>query len=261
MDVPDIGIGTWQNTDPEVCAESVETALELGYRHVDTAQAYGNEGAVGDGLARSSVDRDDVYLATKVWTSNLAPDDVVPSARESLDRLGVDRVDLLYVHWPAGGYDAEDTLAEFERLRDMGLVDDVGVSNFTPEHLEEAVDHADVDVHQFEFHPLLQQHELVSDSRGLGMDVVGYSPLARGDVFELDEVSEVAERQGVSPARVVLAWSLEVGVKPIPKASSRGHIEDNLGALDVDLDDGDLELLEGADERRRLIDPEFAPDW
>ena len=119
-DMPSLGIGTWQNTDPEECANAVATALEMGYRHVDTAQAYGNEEAVGAGLAAADVPREDVFLATKVWIDNLAYDDVLETAAESLDELGVDYVDLLYVHWPARAYDPEETLAAFGEAQTRG---------------------------------------------------------------------------------------------------------------------------------------------
>jgi len=130
--MPMLGLGTWQNDDPEQCAQSVRTALETGYRHIDTAQAYGNEEAVGDGIAAADVDREDVFLATKLWHSNLAYDDVLETARDSLDRLGVDSLDLLYVHWPSGTYDPEETLSALSELYDECLIENVGVSNFLP---------------------------------------------------------------------------------------------------------------------------------
>ena len=141
--MPMLGLGTWENTDPETCVESVKTALECGYRHVDTAQVYDNEEAVGRGIVRADVDREDVFLATKVWIDNLGYEDVLETTRASLDRLGVDAVDLLYVHWPAGAYDPEETLRAFEELRDRGSIDRIGVSNFEPRHLETAREYLD----------------------------------------------------------------------------------------------------------------------
>lgn len=162
VSIPAIGLGTWQNTDRDTCRESVATALELGYGHVDTAQAYGNEEYVGEGLADADVDRDEVFLATKVWTTEMRHDEVLTSTEKSLERLGTDYVDVLYVHWPAGEYEAEDTLAAFEELRESGRIRHIGVSNFTPRHLDEALDVVDVAVNQVEMHPLLQQSELVA---------------------------------------------------------------------------------------------------
>nr|WP_202614450.1 aldo/keto reductase [Halostella litorea] len=259
--MPMLGLGTWQNTDADQCADSVRTALEAGYRHVDTAQAYDNEVSVGKGLAAADVDRDDVFLATKIWTSNLAYDDVLHTARESLNRLGVESVDLLYVHWPAEEYDAEDTLAAFAELYDDGLIDNVGVSNFTPDQLREAVDVCDAPVfaNQVEMHPLLPQDELREAADDLGVNLVAYSPLARGEVFDVPEIEEVAEKHDASPAQVSLAWLREKGVTAIPKATSEAHIRDNWGSLALDLDAEDVETIDGIDERQRQVDPGFAP--
>ncbi|WP_435144700.1 aldo/keto reductase [Halobaculum sp. P14] len=259
--MPMLGLGTWQNDDPEECRTAVQTALETGYRHVDTAQIYGNEAAVGDGIERADVDREDVFLATKVWTDNLAPEDVRETTEESLDRLGVDSVDLLYVHWPAGEYDAEATLGAFNELYDDGRIDRIGVSNFLPEQVETAVDVSDAPIfaNQVELHPLLQQEALREACADLGVEVVGYSPLARGDVFDVPVLSEVAEKHGVSEAQVSLAWLREKGVTAIPKATSESHIRDNWGSLGVDLDDEDVAAIDGIETETRKVDPDFGP--
>ncbi|WP_435127596.1 aldo/keto reductase [Halobaculum sp. D14] len=259
--MPMLGLGTWQNDDPEECRTAVQTALEMGYRHVDTAQIYGNEAAVGDGIERADVDREDVFLATKVWTDNLAPEDVRETTEESLDRLGVDSVDLLYVHWPAGEYDAEATLGAFNELYDDGRIDRIGVSNFLPEQVETAVDVSDAPIfaNQVELHPLLQQEALREACADLGVEVVGYSPLARGDVFDVPVLSEVAEKHGVSEAQVSLAWLREKGVTAIPKATSESHIRDNWGSLGVDLDDEDVAAIDGIETETRKVDPDFGP--
>ena len=260
--MPRLGLGTWQNTDPDQCAESVRTALEAGYRHIDTAQAYDNEDAVGEGIAAADVDREDVFLATKIWTSNLSHDDVLATAEESLDRLGVEYVDQLYVHWPANEYDPEDTLPAFDRLYDDGLVENVGVSNFEPEQLDAARDVLDAPIfaNQVECHPLLQQDELVEYGREHDVNLVAYSPLARGKVFDVPEIREVAEKHDASAAQVSLAWLLQRdGVAAIPKATSAEHIKDNFGALDVTLDDEDVAKIDGIETRSRKVDPDFAP--
>nr|WP_321111800.1 aldo/keto reductase [Halorussus salinisoli] len=260
--MPRLGLGTWENTDGETCAESVRQALETGYRHIDTAQAYDNEEYVGEGIASADVDRDEVFLATKIWTSNLAYDDVIHTAKESLDKLGVDYVDLLYVHWPANEYDPEDTLPAFDQLYDDGLIENVGVSNFEPRHLDEAQEILDAPVfaNQVEMHPMLPQDELVEYGRENDMNLVAYSPLARGQVFDVPEIREVAEKHDVSAAQVSLAWLLQRdGVAAIPKASSEDHIRDNWGALDLELDDEDVEKIESIDRRERQVDPDFGP--
>ncbi|WP_435345247.1 aldo/keto reductase [Haloarchaeobius sp. HRN-SO-5] len=259
--MPTFGLGTWQNDDPEQCTRSVATALEMGYRHVDTAQAYGNEEAVGDGIARADVDREDVFLATKVWTSNLAYDDVKASTERSLEKLGVDYLDLLYVHWPAGEYDPAETLAAFDELADGGTIRNVGVSNFQPEHVDEAIETLDAPVfaNQVECHPLLPQDELRAHCEDVGVNVVAYSPLARGKVFDVPEIRSVAEKHGVSEAQVSLAWLREKGITVIPKATSEAHIRDNWESLALDLDDEDVAAIDGIEERGRQVDPSFAP--
>jgi len=259
--MPTLGIGTWQNTDPEECANAVATALEMGYRHVDTAQAYDNEASVGEGLARTDVPREDVFLATKVWIDQLGYDDVVASTEESLEKLGVDYLDLLYIHWPAGAYDPADTLAAFDDLYDEGLIERIGVSNFEPEGVTEAVETADAPIfaNQIECHPLLPQDELRTHCADHGVDVVAYSPLARGRVFDVPEISDVADKHGVSEAQVSLAWLREKGVTAIPKATSETHIRDNWASRVLDLDDEDVSKIDGIDRTERQVDPDFAP--
>jgi 2,5-diketo-D-gluconate reductase B len=259
--MPMLGLGTWENTDPEACAASVETALEMGYRHIDTAQIYGNETAVGDGIAAADVDRDDVFLATKVWIDNLEHDDVHESTEASLERLGVDYVDLLYVHWPSRTYDPAETLAAFDELAENGTIERVGVSNFEPDNLETAVEvlSADVFANQFECHPFLQQQELRAACDEHDVQVVAYSPLARGGVFDEPLLTEVAQKHDVSEAQVSLAWLREQGVTAIPKATSHAHIEDNWMSLGLHLDDADLERIARLDDEVREVDPGFAP--
>jgi 2,5-diketo-D-gluconate reductase B len=259
--MPMLGLGTWKNDDPDACANAVETALEMGYRHIDTAQAYGNEEHVGRGIAAADVPREDVFLATKVWIDRLAREDVLSSTERSLEKLGVDYVDLLYVHWPAGEYDPAETLSAFEELHDAGSIERIGVSNFLPEQVDEAIERTDAPIfaNQVEVHPLLQQKELREHCTDRDVEVVAYSPLARGAVFDVPELTEIAEKHDASAAQVSLAWLREKGVTAIPKATSEAHIRDNWGSLDVDLDDEDVETIDSLDRRERQVDPGFAP--
>ncbi|MFB6162543.1 MAG: aldo/keto reductase [Halococcoides sp.] len=259
--MPTFGLGTWQNTEHEQCADSVQTALEAGYRHIDTAQIYENEAAVGEGIARAAVDRDDIFLATKIWTRNLAPEDVIETAEASLDRLGVDSVDLCYVHWPAHAYDPGATLGAFEDLLDRGWIDRIGVSNFTPEQIREASAAIDAPIfaNQIEMHPYLPQTELREVADDLELEIVAYSPLARGAVLDDPTIGDIADAHDASPAQVAIAWAREKGVTPIPKATSEAHIRDNLGALDLELTPGDVAAIDDIDLRDRRVDPDFAP--
>ncbi len=259
--MPMLGLGTWQNADPDQCAESVQTALEMGYRHVDTAQIYENEAAVGEGIARADVDREEVFLATKIWISNLAHDDVIETAHESLDRLGVEHVDLLYVHWPARSYDPEETLKAFGELYEEGLIKHVGVSNFLPENLETAIEACPVPIlaNQVELHPLLPQPELREACAAHDVEVVAYSPIARGAVFDQPDIQSIATKHGVSEAQVSLAWLRKKGVTAIPKATGEDHIRDNWQSLELELDADDIDTIDAIDDRRREVDPEFGP--
>lgn len=259
--VPTLGLGTWQNTDPDACTNAVQTALEMCYRHVDTAQAYGNEESVGRGIEAATVDREDVFLATKVWIDQLSHDDVLESTRESLGKLDVEYLDLLYVHWPAGDYDPEETLPAFQELYDEGLIERIGVSNFEPRHLDQArsILDAPIAANQVEFHPLLPQDDLREYADEHDVPLVAYSPLARGTVFDEPALQSVAEKHDVSEAQVSLAWLREKGAIPIPKATSEAHIRDNWASRDLELDDEDVQAIDGIDREERQVDPDFGP--
>lgn len=257
-----LGLGTWQNTDPGQCTESVRRALETGYRHIDTAQAYDNEESVGEGIRTASVDREQVFLATKVWYEQLGHDSVIESTHESLDKLGVDAVDLLYIHWPAGPYDPEETLSAFTELYDDGLIERVGLCNFTPDLLETARSVSDTPIFalQVECHPLLQQETLREYCADNDIAFVAYSPLARGAVFDVPELNDIAEKHAVSEAQVSLAWLREKGITTIPKATGEDHIHDNWESLSLALDEEDITKIDSIDSESRRINPPFAPD-
>ena len=258
--LPDIGLGTSGHEGDEGTKRSVAAALDAGYRHVDTAQMYGNERAVGEAISESPVDREDVALATKVHPDNLGYDDAKRTARESLDRLGVDRVDLLYVHWPHSAYDPEETLRAMDELRDEGVTDHVGVSNFTPDLLAEARDLLDAPVaaHQVECHPLFRQEELRADAREHGHALVGYSPLGRGNALDDPLIGGIAGRHDATPAAVCLAWATsKESLVPIPRATG-DHVRANYEAPGLDLDAEDLDRIDAYDRTERFIDPDDA---
>ncbi|KTG30258.1 aldo/keto reductase [Haloferax profundi] len=251
--VPQLGLGTMGLDTPEE-ASAVTTALEMGYRHVDTAQIYENEAVVGDAVAAAETPRDDIYLATKVWADSLAYDDVLRTTDESLDRLGTDYVDLLYVHRPVETYDPPETLAAFDELVDDGRARAVGVSNFTVGELDEALDLLDAPLvaHQTEYHPLFQRPELLEHADEHGYSVVAYSPLAGGQVGDVDEVVSVATKHDVTPESVSLAWLATKGVCIIPKASSERHLRANLEAVTIDLDDEDIAAIDSVEREVEL---------
>jgi 2,5-diketo-D-gluconate reductase B len=243
--IPKLGLGTWQNTGPQ-CAETVETALELGYRHVDTAQAYGNEEMVGEGIAAADVDREDVFLTTKVWRSNLHHDDVVESVEESLDRLGVEYVDLLLIHWPHPRVPIAETLEAMAELREAGLVSHLGVANFTRSQLEEAIEASGVPLvtDQVLYHPFKDQSDLREFCVDSDVALTAYSPLARGGVVGDDVLGEIGERHGKSAAQVALRWLLQQeGVVAIPKATGRNHLKENLDVFDFSLAEEEMDRI------------------
>lgn len=261
-EIPKLGLGTWQNEDPQECANSVKTALEMGYTHIDTAQIYGNEEHVGKGLEEADVDREDYFLASKVWIDQLERENVIESTKKSLDKLGVESVDLMYVHWPSGEYDPQDTLKGFKELIHSGEIKAIGISNFTPEQVDKAMEIAPKHIiaNQVEMHPLLQQEELLEKCREHDIKLVAYSPLARGEVFDIPELNEIAEKHGVSEAQVSLAWLMQKeGVVAIPKATGEDHIRGNYNALDLELDEEDVEKIESIEREERMVDPDFAP--
>ncbi|GAB7013177.1 aldo/keto reductase [Halolamina salina] len=260
LDLPDIGLGT-SGTKGHECADAVATALDAGYRFVDTAQMYDNEPAVGAGIRLSEVDREDVVLASKILPDNLGYEDAKRTGRESLDRLGVDELDLLYVHWPTGAYDPEESLRALQELHDEGVTRNVAVSNFTPELLDEAREILDADIaaHQVECHPLLPQDELREYAAEHGHTLVGYCPLGQGDIFDTPELQAVADRHDTTPAAVCIAWAVETeALVPIPKSATPEHIRANLEAASLDLTEEDMATIDGIEERRRLVDPDGA---
>lgn len=249
--LPSIGLGTAGIDDPETIA----TALELGYRHLDTAQVYGTETAVREGIARSDVDPADVTIATKVWTDKLGAEDVRPSVEESLENLGVDSVDLLYVHWPRGDYEPTETLPEFDALVEDGLVEHVGLSNFTPDELDEARDvlAQPVYAHQVERHPLFQSSELVAYAQEHDHTFVAYAPSMAGRADELPELREIAENHGVTPTEISLAWVLsDESVVAIPRSSDEDHLRTNLEAANIDLTDDEVARIDAIDREEEL---------
>jgi 2,5-diketo-D-gluconate reductase B len=261
----EIGLGTYSLTG-EAGVESIVTALDVGYRHVDTARMYENEDVVGDALERSDVDRDDVLVATKVGhfvEPEKTPSYIRTAIPESLDRLGVDTIDLLYHHWPRRSEEIETVLPVFEEFVTEGTVENVGVSNYTVDDLDRARDLVDVPIraNQVEMHPLLPQEEMRSSLRETDTVLVAYSPLAQGAVFDVPEIVAVAEKHGVSPATVSLAWLLSKdGVVPIPRSSSDVHIRSNFRALDLELDEEDIERIDAIETRHRCEDPDWM-EW
>ncbi len=251
-----LGLGSWDFRDRTTCIETVKTALDVGYRHLDTAQFYGTEEWVGEGLRQSSVPREDVLVATKVKPSNLRYDDVIASTRASCDRLGLDTIDLLYIHWPLGKYDPEESLAAFNTLYERGTIRHVGLSNFTPSMLDEAFEYLEPPLfaHQAEMHPLLKQPELVAHASEHDYWFVAYSPLIRGEIFDIPTIVEIANAHEASPAQIAIAWLLShPNVATVPKATGE-HARENWAARLIELEPNEIERINEIDRETRVVD-------
>jgi 2,5-diketo-D-gluconate reductase B len=238
----------------------VRHALDVGYRHIDTAQGYGNEDRVGAALSASGVDRGDVFLTTKIDNDNHAPDDVRSSIEASLRDLQTDYVDLLLMHWPVRDKPLEDTLEAMAALSDEGKARHIGVSNFTPELVERVVNDFPVFANQVEYHPFFGQEALIDLARKHDHLLTAYSPLARGKVFGDETLEAIAADHSATAAQIALAWLLEQDhVAAIPKATSPEHISANLAASDIDLSSDEMARIGALERGQRLIDPPFAP--
>ncbi len=262
--VPALGFGT-RPLKGEDGVRAVRDALEVGYRHIDTAQLYDNEAEVGGGVKQSGVPRGEIWITTKLANANLAAKDVKRSADESLKKLGTDYVDLLLIHWPSRTVPMAETLAAMAELRASGKTRFIGVSNFTVKLLAEAVERhrADLLCDQVEYHPFLSQRPVLAASRRHGMMLTAYSPVARGRVADDATLQGIARKYGKSPAQIGLRWLMEQdGVAAIPKAGRRAHIEANFAIFDFALaaeDRAAIDALAGGD---RIVDiAGWAPDW
>lgn len=242
VDIPVVGFGTW-TLEGDICRRAVEDALRMGYRHLDTAVVYGNEREVGEGLRASGVPREQVFVTTKIPRRELSADLVGRTLDESLERLGVDHVDLLLVHWPSADVPLAETLAAFGRAKREGLTRAIGVSNFTAAMVDEAVALSDepIATNQVEYHPYLAQPAVLGALRRHGMALTAYSPLARGLVADDPTLTAMAAATGVSVGRLVLRWLIQQGdVIVIPKTASRARAAENLDLFSFSLTDEEM---------------------
>ena len=257
--VPKLGFGTWEILGRD-CEEAVADALEIGYRHIDTAQAYDNEAEVGKALAASGVPRRELWLTTKLWRKEYRR--VRDSAQESLERLQVGCIDLLLLHWPNDEVPLEETLGALTQVRDEGLIKHFGVSNFPAYMLREALKVAPIFADQVEFHPFLGQDELTELALEKDFMVTAYSPLARGKVPSDETLGAIGERHGKTAGQVALRWLLDKpNVATIPKASSHERRLENFEVFDFELSDDDRAQIDALPKDGRILDPGFAPAW
>jgi len=265
MQIPAFGLGTFRLKGQQVL-DSVSNGLALGYRHVDTAQIYGNEAEVGQAIADSGVPRGELFVTTKIWTDSFAGDKLIPSLKESLRQLRLEQVDLTLIHWPSPGdaLPVAKYLGALAEAKAQGLTAALGVSNFTIAHLQQAiaaVGAAEIATNQIEIHPFLQNRKVVAFCRGHGIHLTAYMPLAYGKVMQEAVIQRIAEAHGASPAQVALAWGLQQGYAVIPSSTKRENLAANLKAQALKLSDAEMAEIATLDRNERIASPDFAPKW
>jgi 2,5-diketo-D-gluconate reductase B len=263
--LPKIGMGTFRLKGNDA-RDAVKSALSLGYRHIDTAQMYDNEAAVGDGITSSGIPRREIFLTTKIWHDKLHASDLINSLQGSLDRLKTDHVDLALIHWPSPGDEVpmEEYLGALKDAQREGLAEHIGISNFTCAQMDEAkriLGDASIFTNQVEVHPFLANRKVVDHARKLGITVTGYMPLAVGKVMEDETLQRIAENHNATPAQIAIAWVASRGIVPIPSSTRPAHQKANLDALEIELSGEDIKAIDALDRDERIADPGFAPDW
>jgi 2,5-diketo-D-gluconate reductase B len=263
ISLPRLGLGTFR-MQGETCRAAVESALELGYRHIDTAEMYANEESIGAAIAACGLPRKALHVTTKVWHENLAPDAIRRAFDASLNKLKLDHVDLYLVHWPSRHMNLPAIFETLMKLKEQGRTRAIGVANFTTALLKTVVEEirAPIACNQVEYHAMLDQTKLRNYLAAHAIPLVAYCPLAQGRVASDETLMAIGRKHNASAAQVALKWLLDQdGVAAIPKASRRESQQANLDALNVKLDDDDRKTIAGLPKDRRCVNPAFAPAW
>lgn len=264
-EMPNLGIGTFR-LEGDTAYNSVKMALEVGFRHIDTAQIYGNEAQVGQAIKESAIPRDELFITTKVWNNKLNKSDFISSVKKSLENLQVESVDLLLIHWPAPSNDEPmaEYLGELLKAKQQGLTKHIGVSNFTIANLNEAMqtlDSREVFTNQIEVHPYLTNTKLRSFCNKHDIHVTAYMPFVVGKVLKDQTIIDISNKYDASPAQVVIAWENAHGMTTIPSSTKRKNLEDNFNDKAVKLDSEDTARIDGLNCNDRQATPDFAPQW
>lgn len=260
--IPLVGLGTWQLSGRD-CTRIVLQAIKAGYRYIDTAQMYGNEAAVGEGVRTSGL-RAEVIVGTKVVPERLAPHDLERSVKESLVRLRLDVIDLLLIHWPNPRVPLAETLGAMVKLKHEGFVRQIGVSNFTVALLEQAVKATSEPLvcNQIECHPYLNQDKVIGACRKAGMAVVAYSPIARGNATGEEMLARIGKTHGKTAVQVCLRWLTQQGIAVIPRTSKIERLQENISIFDFELSDAEMREIAGlARGDGRIVDWSWSPKW
>jgi 2,5-diketo-D-gluconate reductase B len=265
MHIPPLGLGTFRLQGQQVI-ESVSNGLAAGYRHIDTAQIYGNEADIGTAIAECGIARSELFVTTKIWTDNMAAGKLICSLEESLQKLGLEQVDLTLLHWPSPGnaIPVAESMNALMEARERGLTKLIGISNFTIAQMREAaaaVGATSIATNQVEIHPFLQNRKLIDAAREMGLHLTAYMPLAYGKVMQDPVMLDIAARHGATPAQVALAWLLQQGHAVIPSSTKSANLQSNLKALSLRLTEDDIARIRALDSNMRIANPDFAPDW
>jgi diketogulonate reductase-like aldo/keto reductase len=261
--IPLLGLGTW-DIRGDVCKRIVEQALRLGYRHVDTAQAYENEREVGEGVRNSGVPREQIHLTTKVWWTQLAPADLLRSTRESLARLKLDYVDLLLIHWPNSSVQLDQTIAALCKAKRDGMTKHVGISNFPTALIDQAVQYSTepIATNQVEMHPYLDQSKVLAACKANGISVTAYSPIVRGKAGDDPVLQKIGRAHKKSVAQVCLRFLVQQGIIVIPRTSKVERLSENSEIFGFELSPAEMAEIRGlAKPDGRMISPSWAPEW
>lgn len=262
--VPSLGFGTWKLYG-EACTKAVELALDIGYRHIDTAQIYENESEVGTALQNASIRREDIFLTTKVWMSNVGRKTFASSVEESLRKLKTDYVDLLLIHWPVFDVPLKEQVESLKAVQDSGKAKLIGVSNYPVAMMRETLEDYGVKIanNQVEYHPFLSQKPVLDFARTHDLFMTAYSPLARGAVAGNPTLKKIGEKYGKNEGQITLRWLIQQpGVAAIPKAASAHNIRNNMNIHDFTLSDEEMnDIFALARPDGRLINPDWAPQW
>lgn len=256
VQMPYFGLGVYLSKDGDEVVNAVKDALNHGYRHIDTASIYKNENGVGQGVIQSNVDRKDIFVVSKVWNDDQGYDSTLKAFDDSLERLGMDYLDLYLIHWPKG-IRSKDTWKAMERLYNEKRVRAIGVSNFMQHHLEDLLTEAKITpmVNQMEFHPYLVQQDLIDFCHKNGIQYEAWSPMMQGNIFDIPILKGLAKKYNKTVAQIVLRWDLQKGVVTIPKSSKKERIISNAAIFDFELSKEDVQILDGLNRDKR-----FGPD-
>jgi 2,5-diketo-D-gluconate reductase B len=266
MTIPAFGLGTFRLKDDVVIA-SVKTALELGYRTIDTAQIYDNEAAVGKAIEESGVARSDLFITTKIWMANLGKENLIASLKESLSKLRTDYVDLTLIHWPSpeNAVPVAEFMQALLEAKKEGLTRQIGISNFTIGLMQQAIDAVgaeNIATSQIELSPYLQNRKVVQWAKDRGIPITSYMTLAYGKALKDEVIAAIAKKHDATPAQVILSWAMALGYAVIPSSTKRENLQSNLKAQALKLDNEDMAAIAKLDCNDRLVSPEgLAPEW